>query len=85
MTQHIVHRGGFIEINTDTIVKISSFCFIKELLEKVITDKLLNIEDFLNGAEPLTEQLIFEFPNIPSILDTAIISYEISKRDFQCG
>lgn len=79
-----VHRGNYIQINDSTIVNIIDFCFINHLLERVTTEKVLNIKEFLDGGEPLTEELIFEFPNIPSLLETVIISYKIDKRDCQC-
>ena len=41
MSDYIVHRGDFIEINSSTVVKVSSFCYINELLEKVITEKVI--------------------------------------------
>ena len=62
MSDYIVHRGDFIEINSSTIVKVSSFCYINELLEKVITEKVLNVTDFLNGEEPVIEE--FDFNSI---------------------
>ncbi len=58
MSDYIVHRGDFIEINSSTVVKVSSFCYINELLEKVITEKVLNVTDFLNGEEPVIEEFI---------------------------
>ena len=79
-----VHRGNHIQINDSTIVKIIDFCFINHLLEKVTTEKVLNIQEFLSGDEPLTEELIFQFPNIPSLLETVIASYKVDKRDCQC-
>ena len=30
MSDYIVHRGDFIEINSSTVVKVSSFCYITE-------------------------------------------------------
>ena len=79
-----VHRGSYIQINDSTIVKIIYFCFINHLLERVATEKVLNIQEFLSGGKPLTEELIFEFPNIPSLLETVIASYKVDKRDCQC-
>ena len=79
-----VYRGNYIQINDSTIVKIVDFCFINELLEKITTEKVLNIQEFLDGGEPLIEELTFQFPNIPSLLETVIASYKVNKRDFQC-
>ena len=68
MSDYIVHRGDFIEINSSTIVKVSSFCYINELLEKVITEKVLNVTDFLNGEEPVIEEFDFIIPLVLLIL-----------------
>lgn len=79
-----VHRGNYIQINDSTIVKIIDFCFINHLLERITTEKVLNIQEFLSGDEPLTEELIFQFPNIPSLLEVVIASYKVDKRNYQC-
>ncbi|MET3046593.1 hypothetical protein [Flavobacterium covae] len=85
MFERNVFRKDYIKINDCTIVKIISFCFINELLEKVVTEKVLNIDDFFKGSEPIIEEFIFQFPEIPARLETAIASYGIDKRDFQCS
>ncbi|WP_459926208.1 hypothetical protein [Flavobacterium covae] len=84
MSERNVFRRDYIKINDCTIVKIISFCFINGLLEKVVTEKVLNIDDFFKDSEPLIEEFIFQFPEIPTILETVITSYGIDKRDFQC-
>ena len=84
MSDYIVHRGDFIEINSSTIVKVSSFCYINELLEKVITEKVLNVTDFLNGEEPVIEEFDFIFPNIPYALEAWVSTFNNNKKDFQC-
>ena len=68
MSDYIVHRGDFIEINSSTVVKVSSFCYINELLEKVITEKVLNVTDFLNGEEPVIEEFDFIIPLVLLVL-----------------
>ena len=84
MSDYIVHRGDFIEINSSTIVKVSSFCYINELLEKVITEKVLNVTDFLNGEESVIEEFDFIFPNIPYALEAWVSTFNSNKKDFQC-
>ena len=85
MFERNVFRGEYIKINDCIIVKIISFCFINELLEKVVTEKVLNIDDFFKGSEPIIEEFIFQFPEIPARLETAVAFYRIDKRDFQCS
>ena len=77
MSDYIVHRGDFIEINSSTVVKVSSFCYINELLEKVITEKVLNVTDFLNGEEPVIEEFDFIIPLVLLVLS------KIYKKLFQ--
>ena len=69
MSDYIVHRGDFIEINSSTIVKVSSFCYINELLEKVITEivKCIITED-MNGLNNKVKSY-----NAPMFLTASLI------------
>lgn len=75
----------FLELDNSTFVEIISFCFINELLEKVEVEKVVNLEDFLKGEKPITENYIYSFPNIPTILKSVISFQNYDTKENQCN
>ncbi|MBF6654059.1 hypothetical protein C3B47_14480 [Flavobacterium columnare] len=85
MSNYTYHKNRFVEIDKQNIFEVKSFCFINELLEKVVVDKVTNPDEFLNGSEPILKELTIEFPNIHPAFNLVILSKGIDKRDFQCS
>lgn len=78
-----MHEGKFVEFTYKgkiTLADVKSFCFINSLLEKVVVDLIINVDDYLSGADKITQEYIFMHPEIPDVLKL-VVNSRIESRD----
>lgn len=84
---YVVHEGKFIEFvhNEELILAdVKSFCFINSLLEKVVTNCIVNVDDYLKGEKKIIEERTFTYPEIHDALKMTVMSRITSPDNHQC-
>lgn len=81
-----VVRGftSFYKDDYEEFCVVKDFCYTRNILEKVIVDVVINKSEFLKGGKILTEESVFEHPNIPKVFSQIISLTGTKKADKQC-